>query len=282
MSDFNMLAVDYHDEKAGEKFTQSLHETGFAVLKNHPISQEKIDEMYRLWGGFFACEQKHDFLFDPDIYDGFFPFQSENAKGAKAKDLKEFYHIYPHGRLPEHLAPESRAFYDALVELGNEMLTWIEENSPQDLRALYSEPLPDMIKNSQQNLLRILYYPALVDEVIEVGAVRAAAHEDINLITLLVAGSESGLEAQDKEGNWHKVPCDKGMIAVNNGDMLQKASHGYFPSTTHRVVNPEGEDSQKPRYSMPMFIHPRPEVMLDKNYSAKAYLDERLAEIGLK
>ena len=282
MTDFNMLAVDYHDVNAGEKFTQSLHETGFAVLKNHPIAQTQIEDMYRLWGDFFSSDEKHDYLFDPKVYDGYFPFQSENAKGAKAKDLKEFYHIYPHGRLPQFVEATSRAFYQELVTLGREMLCWIEDNSPSDIKAKYSISLPDMIKDSMQNLLRILYYPALEGQKIEAGAVRAAAHEDINLITLLVAGSESGLEAQDRYGNWHKVPCDQGMIAVNIGDMLQKASDGYFPSTTHRVINPEGDHSAKPRYSMPMFIHPRPEVMLDATYSAKAYLDERLAEIGLK
>ena len=127
MTDFNMLAVDYHDSDAGEKFTQSLHETGFAVLKNHPISQKEIEDMYEIWGDFFAGEDKHNYLFDPEVYDGFFPFKSENAKGAKAKDLKEFYHIYPHGRMPDYLSPISRSFYNNLVTLGHEMLGWIQQ-----------------------------------------------------------------------------------------------------------------------------------------------------------
>jgi isopenicillin N synthase-like dioxygenase len=115
---------------------------------------------------------------------------------------------------------------------------------------------------------------------VEPGAVRAAAHEDINLITLLPAATQPGLEVQDLKGNWHKIECDPGTIVVNVGDMLQEASGGVFKSTTHRVVNPEGENVA--RYSIPLFVHPRSECVLSKKYTAGQYLDERLKEIGLK
>ena len=115
----------------------------------------------------------------------------------------------------------------------------------------------------------------------EPGAVRAAAHGDINLITVLVAGSAPGLEAQDTAGNWHAVPCDPGMIAINCGDMLEMASGGYFPSTIHRVVNPEKTQTGA-RFSMPMFLHPRPEVVLKPGTTADDFLQQRLREIGLK
>ena len=109
----------------------------------------------------------------------------------------------------------------------------------------------------------------------------AAAHGDINLITVLLAGSAPGLEARDIGGNWHAVPCDPGMIAINVGDMLEMASGGYFPSTVHRVVNPEKAASGA-RFSMPMFLHPRPEVVLKEGVTAADFLEERLREIGLK
>ena len=105
---------------------------------------------------------------------------------------------------------------------------------------------------SQQSLLRILHYPPVSAEE-DAAAIRAAAHEDINLITLLLAGSQPGLQARDKQGQWHDVPCDPGMITINNGDMLSLATNGYFPSTTHRVINPDDKLNLS-RYSMPMFL----------------------------
>ena len=110
---------------------------------------------------------------------------------------------------------------------------------------------------------------------------RAAAHEDINLITLLPAATAPGLEVLDTQGRWHSVKCDPGTIAINAGDMLQMASCGFFKSTTHRVVNPRGPEARLPRYSMPLFLHPRAEVRLSAEHTAKSYLEERLRELGL-
>jgi isopenicillin N synthase-like dioxygenase len=150
-------------------------------------------------------------------------------------------------------------------------------------------PLHKMVEHSEQNLLRILHYPPLglgsdAQRITADGAVRAAAHEDINLITLLPAATYPGLQVKTKDGEWiwadMNVPKDA--IIVNAGDMLQEASGGYFKSTTHRVVNPTGLGATVSRYSMPMFIHPRPDVRLSDKYTAGEYLDERLKELGLK
>ena len=282
MTDFNLLTVDYNDPDAPSKFVRSLRETGFAVLGGHPITKDRIDATYDAWGGFFAGEEKHDFLRDPETQAGFFPYLSENAKGHAQKDLKEFYHVYPWGPVPADLETDVRQFHSDLVALGTTLLGWIQQTVPDEVCALFSEPLPQMISGSSHNLLRILHYPPVPIEEIEPGAVRAAAHEDINLITLLVSGSAPGLQAKDAQGNWHDVPCDSGMITVNAGDMLWKASGGYFPSTTHQVVNPPAEFLANSRYSMPLFLHPRTEVVLDAEYTAGSYLSERLREIGLK
>lgn len=281
MTSFDLQTVDCRDDDAPARLTQSLRDTGFAVLTGHPIDAGEIAAVYAAWESFFASDTKHDYLVDPETQVGFFPFKSENAKGAKAKDLKEFYHVYPNGAVPSELEGVTRRLYGQLVDLGAEMLRWIDDTAPADVRALFSERLPDMLAGSSMNLLRILHYPPLAMEDAEPGAVRAAAHEDINLITLLVAGSAPGLQAKDSAGVWHDVPCDPGMITMNVGDMLEKASGGYFPSTTHRVVNPPAEKNVS-RYSMPMFLHPRPEVRLDARYTADDYLRERLREIGLK
>ncbi len=277
---FDIQTVSYTSPDAPAAFTRSLPEPGFAVLRDHPVTPDRIQAAYDAWGGFFNSDTKHDYLVDPETQDGFFPFKSENAKGAKAKDLKEFYQVYPKGRVPGGIEPLTRALYADLVAIGATLLQWVQDNAPDEVREKFSEALPNMLAGSQQNLLRVLHYPPM-EVAPEPGAVRAAAHGDINLITVLVAGSAPGLEAQDTAGNWHAVPCDPGMIAINCGDMLEMASGGYFPSTIHRVVNPEKTQTGA-RFSMPMFLHPRPEVVLKPGTTADDFLQQRLREIGLK
>lgn len=282
MSDFNLLTIDYGDPNAPDRFVRSLRETGFAVLGGHPITKQRIEAAYAAWGAFFDSSDKHHYLRDPETQAGYFPYLSENAKGHAQKDLKEFYHVYQTGPVPKALEEDIRQFHADLVALGTTLLRWIQDRAPSAVQRRFSEPLPDMIKGSSKNLLRVLHYPPVEEAEIEPGAVRAAAHEDINLITLLVAGSAPGLQAKDASGRWHEVSCDAGMITVNAGDMLWKASGEYFPSTTHRVVNPDAEYLSRSRYSMPLFLHPREEVVLNESYTAGSYLSERLRQIGLK
>ena len=272
--------VDYTASDASERLARSLRETGFAVLANHPIKADRIDEAYALWGGFFASDSKLNYLRDYEKQDGYFPFKSEHAKDAQKKDLKEFYHVYPWGRVPEDLEAFTRQLYADLTAIGIELLSWLDLLMPDEISASLSMPLQEMMQASQQSLLRILHYPPVSAEE-DAAAIRAAAHEDINLITLLLAGSQPGLQARDKQGQWHDVPCDPGMITINNGDMLSLATNGYFPSTTHRVINPDDKLNLS-RYSMPMFLHPHPDVKLRQDFTAEAFLQERLKEIGLK
>ncbi len=272
--------VNYTATDAGERLARSLRETGFAVLANHPIRADRIDEAYALWGGFFASDSKLNYLRDYEKQDGYFPFKSEHAKDAQKKDLKEFYHVYPWGRVPEDLEAFTRQLYADLTAIGIELLSWLDQLMPDEISASLSMPLQEMMQASQQSLLRILHYPPVSAEE-DAAAIRAAAHEDINLITLLLAGSQPGLQARDKRGQWHDVPCDPGMITINNGDMLSLATNGYFPSTTHRVINPDDKLNLS-RYSMPMFLHPHPDVKLRQDFTAEAFLQERLKEIGLK
>jgi isopenicillin N synthase-like dioxygenase len=277
---FNIATVDFQAPDAADQFVRSMHETGFAVLRHHPIDKGLIAELYKVWAAFFADPGKHDYRFDPKVQDGYFPFRSENAKDHAIKDLKEFYHVYPGHRLPPAAEAATLRMYDDLRRMGDVLLGWLQDKVPEPVRQAFSQPLPQMMQGSVSSLFRILHYPPIA-EGYEPGAVRAAAHEDINLITLLVTGSEPGLQAQDTAGRWHDVPCDAGMIAVNGGDMLKVASGNYIPATPHRVVNPPPEHNVS-RYSMPMFLHPRPDVHLSPQMTAGDYLDQRLQEIGLK
>ena len=195
------------------------------------------------------------------------------------KDLKEFFHIYDWGRYPKELSNNTNLLISEFKKMADKLLSEINLHSPNDIKNEYSMPLNEMIKNSSTNLLRVIHYPPLNDNI-DPSAIRAGAHEDINLITLLVAGSEPGLQVLSQDGKWVDVSTSSDYIVVNIGDMLQECSGGYFPSTTHRVVNPS--DKNISRYSMPFFVHARDEVMLSKKYTAKSYLEERLKEIGLK
>ena len=273
--------IDYRASDSAEKFVQSLRDTGFGVLSNHPVSQELVEKIYQEWHEFFLSEAKHDFLFKPETQDGFFPAEvSETAKGHSVKDIKEYFHIYPWGRMPESLKANIMAYYDHANALAAELLGWIEKYTPTDVAKHYSIPLPAMIEGSQKTLLRVLHYPPMTGDE-ELGAIRAAAHEDINLITILPAANEPGLQVKTKEGEWLDVPSDFGNIIINIGDMLQEASNGYFPSTSHRVINPEGTDKSKSRISLPLFLHPNPEVVLSERHTADSYLMERLRELGV-
>lgn len=280
MKDFNVLAISYDDPDAGKNFAKSLHETGFAILRDHPISTPEINAMYDTWADYFSRDERFDHAVKTGEVHGYYGFKSENAKGSAHKDLKEFFHVYENREVPKAVENETRKFQRKMIEIGSELLDWLDTNTPHDIREQFSEDLASMIAGSNENLLRVLHYPPIPDDVLP-GEERAAAHEDINLITLLVTGSEPGLQAKDNEGNWHDVPCNTGYITINSGDMLAKASRGFYPSTPHRVVNPPNQENRS-RYSMPLFVHPRPEVQLDDQQTAGEYLDERLREIGLK
>ena len=274
--------VDYLDENAPKLFAESLRETGFGVLVNHPIKQELVESIYKNWYEFFSGETKADFTFDPAKQDGYFaPEISETAKGHEKKDIKEYYHVYPWGRIPESLKDEILNYYKLASDLAAELLDWVEKHSPADVAAKYSEPLSNMIKDTPNTLLRVLHYPPLTGDE-EPGAIRAAAHEDINLLTILPAANEPGLQVKLKDGTWSDVPCNFGNLIINIGDMLQECSGGYYPSTSHRVINPTGQDTSKSRISLPLFLHPRDEVVLSERHTQRSYLDERLKELGVK
>jgi len=276
----NVQTVPYTAKDAAARFTESLRETGFAVLTDHPVPAELISDVFEDWRGFFGSPDKLRYTFDPTVQAGYFPFRTENAKDSPVKDLKEFFHLYPWNPLPAGVSTETRELFDRLSTLAGELLGWIEDHSSDDIRRDLSMPLRRMIENSRDVLLRPIHYPPLVGSE-EIGAVRAAAHEDINLITLLPAATAPGLEVLDSRGRWHEVPCDPGSLVVNNGDMLQMATRGLYRSTTHRVVNPIGPGARESRYSMPLFLHPRPEVRLSPEHTAGSYLKQRLEEIGL-
>ncbi len=274
--------IDFTSKNAPAEFTAGLREIGFAVISNHTIPHALINQTYKVWYEFFKSSEKYNFTFDRKTHDGFISTAlSETAKGYDIKDIKEMYHYYLHGRCPESCREVSQQLFESLTDMASTLLSWIEDNSPADVKAKFSIPLSDMIKNSHHTMLRLIHYPPLTGNEPE-GSIRAAAHEDINLITLLPAATASGLQVKDAQGNWLDVPINPEWIIVNIADMLQECSGFYYPSTSHRVLNPVGEAAKQSRLSMPLFLHPREDVVLSDRYTAKSYRMERLAELGLK
>jgi isopenicillin N synthase-like dioxygenase len=273
--------VDYQAADAAEQFVTSLRETGFGVLKNHPIPQQLVESIYENWYQFFMSEKKNDYQFNVETQDGYFPpTVSEVAKGHSVKDIKEYFHVYPWGQIPPELRAQILDYYDKANSFAKELLGWVEAHAPVEVQEKFSIALSEMINGSEKTLLRVLHYPPMTGDE-EPGAIRAAAHEDINLLTVLPAANEPGLQVLSKEGQWLDVPCDFGNLIINIGDMLQEASGGYFPSTTHRVINPTGEKQETSRISLPLFLHPKPDVVLSEKYTANSYLMERLRELGV-
>ncbi len=291
----------------------AYREWGFAGIRNHAIPQAQIDEAYRTFQALFALPEdvkRKYHVAGGGGARGYTPFGVETAKGSKYSDLKEFWHI---GReiprdsryaddMPPNLWPEEvpefqrvgYGLYESLDALGSQVLSALALH--MGLAADYFADKTD-VGNS---ILRPIHYPPIsVDaaSIENIPNVRAGAHEDINLITLLVGASAAGLEVLSKKGEWVPFTSDADTIVVNIGDMLQRLTNHVYPSTTHRVVNPPGEQARQPRYSTPFFLHPNPDFLIDvlpstitadnpKRYpepiTAQDYLDERLREIKLK
>ena len=259
-----VAVVDYRAPDAPERFTHSLRDTGFAAIVNHPLPAGMVDGLYREWEDFFLSGAARKYP------------HTEQQDGTK-RDLKEFFHVYrPWGQYPSEVSAAAREFHTVASGFATELLGWIEAHTPADVNGRLERPLSRMLDGGHRTLLRILRYPPLTGAE-EEGAVRAAAHEDINLITILPGSNQPGLQVLDRDGTWHDAPCDLGMLTINAGDMLKYASGGYYPSTTHRVVNPSDEGAKRSRMSMPLFLHPADDVVLAEGRTAYQFLQERIA-----
>jgi isopenicillin N synthase-like dioxygenase len=276
---FDVAVVDYLATDAPKEFTRSLRDTGFAVVVNHPLPWDLVEEIYAEWSAFFDSPEVLNYVVDPSAQEGYFPpNMSETAKGGAVRDLKEFFHVYPWSVFPSEVSGAALRYAEIAADMARTLLGWVEANTPAEIAARFSQPLASMIDGSRRTLLRVLRYPPL-DGGEAQGAVRAAAHEDINLLTVLPAADEPGLQLLDATGRWHEVPCDPGSVAVNGGEMLDLASGGYYPATTHRVVNPTGDAARRPRMSLPLFLHPADDVVLANGRTASSFLAERIREL---
>jgi len=265
-----------------EQFGSSLETTGFVVVTNHGIPETLIEEAYAASREVFALPDRVKLSYeriDLDHQYGFTPFGTEHSKDDPRPDLKEFWAMLrPGGMLPNIFPAEVPNFgivattlFRKLDVLSKHLLTILNEY----LR-LPSLALPEMAEGGS-SMLRILHYPPIVGNP---DGMRSAPHTDINLFTLLVAATASGLEIRMHDGTWVPVRNPPNAIIVNSSDMLHLFTGGRLPSMTHRVVNGDGGE----RFSMPFFVHARGEVVLSESprVTAGDFLTERLKEIGVK
>lgn len=257
-----------------------LNKFGFAVVVDHGVPAGLIRSLYDGWEAFFASDERVDYaVADLQLQTGYFGMeQAETAKGASLPDLKEYFQYRPGCSVPAQLEALTEEFHCTLFELGKRISGWIQAETPPGLWQALDQPFADYL-DAHQSLLRVLYYPGLTGAEAP-GALRAEAHEDINLVTLLPAATSGGLEIKPKGGGWVPVEAPEGAIIINTGDMLQELTKGVIPSTPHRVVNPEGQDMAKARVTAPFFCHPVSGLRLSERHTAGSYLDERLREIN--
>ena len=292
------------------KFAQELGDCfaryGFAVISDHGIPQPVIDDAFGRTKDFFALPEtvKRQYIVpNGGGQRGYTAFGIEQAKGADRPDLKEFWHVGralpAHHRLSGSMPPNLKvteigdfnvktyALYEALDGLGLRVLTGIAT-----YLGLAPNFFEDKIKEGN-SILRLLHYPPVKPGA---SGVRAGAHEDINVITLLLGAEEAGLQLLDRDGNWLDVDPPPGCVVCNIGDMLQRSTNHVLPSTTHRVVNPAPARAGFSRYSLPFFQHYASDYLIEtlpgcatasnpNRYptpiTADAYLQQRLAEIKL-
>ncbi|MCK7594680.1 isopenicillin N synthase family dioxygenase [Pseudomarimonas salicorniae] len=285
----------------------AYREWGFCGISHHGIPTATIDAAYQAFKAFFALpdEVKRRYhLPGTGGARGYTPFGIETAKDSKFPDLKEFWHVgreiprdskyadvMPANVWPEEIDGFRKAaldLYNALDGLGSRVLSAL---------ALHIGLAEDYFADKTDfgnSILRPIHYPPITAP--DIPNVRAGAHEDINLITLLVGASSAGLEVRSTQGEWVPFTADGDTIVVNIGDMLQRLTNHVYPSTTHRVTNPPGDAARQPRYSTPFFLHPNPDFMIEtlpscisadnpnrypQPISSHEYLLERLREIKL-
>jgi len=272
--------VDFTLPEAPRFFTESMLESGFAVITNHNIPRDEISDFYQAWEHFFVHEKPEEFLAKGENQAGYFSEEkAETAKGNTAQDLKEYFQYWPGTKVPPHLTEITLSFFKKMIDMGLIAMLWLQENTDSSIWHRIDRPFPEYL-SQEHTLLRVLRYPPMKGPI-KPGATRAAAHEDINLITMLPAADEPGLELKSKStGEWFPLEAPAGSIVVNIGDMLQELTDGLLPSTSHRVVNPKPEHILNSRMTAPVFCHPHPELILSERYSAKDYLNERLKEIN--
>jgi isopenicillin N synthase-like dioxygenase len=294
-------------QKFVNEIGKAYEDIGFVALKGHFLNDQLVDDLYAEVRNFFNLPLDNKTKYEiPGIggQRGYVSFGKEHAKGRSAGDLKEFWHFGQYvsndskyaNEYPENIKVIELANFNSI---GEEAYKMLEKTGVYVLRALalyigLDEFYFDPYVKEGNSILRPIHYPPITDEPKD-GAVRAAAHGDINLITLLMGAQGKGLQVQNNNGEWIDAMAQPDELMINVGDMLSRHTNNKLKSTIHQVVNPPRELWGSSRYSIPFFMHPVSDMNLnclsecidEKNpklfddITAGDYLNERLVELGL-
>ena len=298
------------DADRKEEFVQSIgkafQEIGFCAVKGHLLSDDLVERLYKQIKLFFDLPYEVKAKYEFPQYSGqrgYVSFGKESAKGSKHGDLKEYWHF---GQYIEEEEKEKYNYFPNIHveelsefnEVGREVYSTLEKTAKHILRALalylnIEEDYFDQYIKNGNSILRPIHYPPILEDPKE--AVRASAHGDINLITLLMGAHGKGLQVQHSNGEWIDAVASEDELMINIGDMLSRHTNNLLKSTVHRVVNPDRELLKKSRYSIPFFMHPVSEMKLNvlescisdespksfDDITAGDFLNERLVELGL-
>ena len=298
------------DADRKEEFVQSIgkafQEIGFCAVKGHLLSDDLVERLYKQIKLFFDLPYEVKAKYEFPQYSGqrgYVSFGKESAKGSKHGDLKEYWHF---GQYIEEAEKEKYNYFPNVYveelsefnEVGREVYSTLEKTAKHILRALalylnIEEDYFDKYIKNGNSILRPIHYPPILEDPKE--AVRASAHGDINLITLLMGAHGKGLQVQHSNGDWIDAVASEDELMINIGDMLSRHTNNLLKSTVHRVVNPDRELLKKSRYSIPFFMHPVSEMKLNvlescisdespksfDDITAGDFLNERLVELGL-
>jgi len=311
----NIPSVDLSDflsddpsrkQKFVNEIGKAYEDIGFVALKGHFLSDNLVDNLYKEIKNFFnlPIQTKHSYEIEGiGGQRGYVSFGKESAKGKKEGDLKEFWHFGQYveddpklkAKYPDNVTVKELSEFNAV---GKETYKMLEKTGVYVLRALalfldLDEFYFDEYAKNGNSILRPIHYPPITSE--PENAVRAAAHGDINLITLLMGAQGKGLQVQNHKGEWLNAIAESDELVINVGDMLSRHSNNRLKSTIHRVVNPPKEKWGTSRYSIPFFMHPISEMPLNclencvddkhpklyEDITAGDFLNERLVELGL-
>lgn len=305
--DLRDFLSDDHSKKMHfvQQLGSAFEEIGFVAISGHFMSDELSEELYAQIKAFFELPQEVKSNYEIEGLAGqrgYTSYGKEKAQNAPVGDLKEFWHFgqYEEGAPEDYLYPANITVEElpAFNSVGKEVYQQLEKTALYMLRALalhleLEETYFDQWVSQGNSILRPIHYPPLTQAPEK--AVRAAAHTDINLITLLMGAHGRGLQVQNRQGDWIEAIASKDQLMVNVGDMLSRLSNNRLLSTVHQVVNPPEAGWSESRYSIPFFMHPKATMPLnclencvDKQHprlfediSAGDFLNERLRELGL-
>ena len=292
---FSMSDIQNRDAHTIKELKLALTTHGFFTITGHGISNDVLASSYQLSKDFFALPEKIKNTYaHPEKAGarGYTPFGKETAVGETTPDLKEFWHHGPvvddsyDPRISKNISVSEISGFNEQFDLLFHQLNLLGMKVLSAIATIIGKDSSffDNWALKGNSILRLIHYPPNDDAS---NILRARAHEDINLITLLVGAEESGLEVQNPDGNWIPISAKSKSIVCNIGDMMQLVTRSKLKSTSHRVVDPNIRSSAS-RYSMPFFLHPSPEIQLGsivddspESISAHDFLEERLKAIKL-